>query len=224
MPISGLLFDLDGTLLETEPGILASFRHTLQTLGLPPRSDAQLRTHIGPPLKTSWGELVGAELTDRATEIYRQFYDAKGKFMARPYGGMLEALAQLSTSYRLFIATSKRKVFALDMAEHFGLRPYFAEVYGLLPENLAEDKAALIARILLEQSLNPQETLMIGDRLYDLTGAKANGLGSIGVLWGYGSRGELQTHHPTALCERPADLPSIISDLALGAKAVSSRD
>jgi len=72
--------------------------------------------------------------------------------------------------------------------------------------------------------LNPQETLMIGDRLYDLTGAKANGLGSIGVLWGYGSRGELQAHHPTALCERPADLPSIISDLALGAKAVSSRD
>jgi phosphoglycolate phosphatase len=215
MPLSSLLFDLDGTLLETETGILGCFHRTLEALGLPQKPDPELRRFIGPPLQEAWKELVGGEYAGEAAAIYRDCYATTGKFGARPYDGILEALARLSPSYRLFIATSKRQSFALEMAEHFGLRPHLAEVYGLLPEHLSEDKTSLIGRILRDQNLHPPEALMIGDRRYDLIGARANGIDSIGVLWGYGTREELEAHGPTLLCERPQDLPDLIARMPI---------
>lgn len=215
MPLSALLFDLDGTLLETEVGILDCFRRTLEALSLPQKPDSELRRFIGPPLQEAWKELVGAKYAGEAAAIYRDCYDTTGKFRARPYDRILEALSRLSPAYRLFIATSKRQSFALEMAEHFGLGPHFTEIYGLLPENLSEDKTLLIGRILRDQNLNPREALMIGDRRYDLIGARANGIGSIGVLWGYGTQEELEAHGPTALCERPQGLPDLIARLSI---------
>lgn len=223
MPISALLFDLDGTLLETERGILSCFRHTLEALKLPPKTDGELRRYIGPPLREAWRGLVGEGFAEQAAALYRECYDHKGKFNARPYEGILEALSQLS-AHRLFVATSKRRTFALDMAEHFGLTRYFSGIYGVLPENPSEDKAALIARIVQDHRLNPRACLMVGDRMYDLIGASANGMGSVGVLWGYGSREELEAHHPTALCEHPSDLPNLIADRMIDADILSTKD
>lgn len=114
MPITTLLFDLDGTLLQTEPGILGCFRHALRQLELPDKSDAQLRKYIGPPLKQAWGELVGEDLIEPAVEAYRQCYDQWGKFEAKVYEGLEPALASLSSRFDLVVATSKRVAFAQD--------------------------------------------------------------------------------------------------------------
>ncbi|GEM87585.1 HAD hydrolase-like protein [Meiothermus granaticius] len=213
MALDALLFDLDGTLLETEEGILACFRQTFEALGLPQKPDLELRRYIGPPLQAAWNELVGAERAEEAIALYRDCYETFGKLRARPYDGIPEALAQLSTTHRLFVATSKRHPFALEMVEHFGLARYFSGVYGLRPEKLDEDKTALIARVLHDQRLSPRQAVMIGDRKYDLIGAQANRVGTVGVLWGYGSQAELEAHHPMALCRRPHDLPGLIAKM-----------
>jgi len=212
--ITTLLFDLDGTLLDTERGILASFRHTLAMLGSPPRSDAELRKHIGPPLKESWTELVGEEYVDRATEVYRQRYSQKGKFEACVFPGIEESLQTLSRNYTLIVATSKRKNFALEMLAHFELAVYFQGIYGNEPSNFSESKASLIGRILQDFALIPSQTVMVGDRQYDMIGARANHLKAIGALWGYGSREELQFHGANALCQTPSDLAETVAKLS----------
>ena len=213
MPFTHLFFDLDGTLLETELGILNTFCHTLRALGLPDKTDAELRKYIGPPLRQAWGELVGESLIDQAVEIYRQRYDAVGKREAHHYPGMPEALETLSHQYKLVVATSKRVAFARDMTAHFGFAPFFTAIYGVVPPHLSEPKGELIGRILSDLSVQPEQAVMIGDREFDIIGAKANGMRSIGVLWGYGSVQELTMNGATVLCERPSDLEAVVKDI-----------
>jgi phosphoglycolate phosphatase len=211
--LTHLLFDLDGTLLETELGILNTFRHTLRTLGLPDKTDAELRKYIGPPLRQAWGELVGESLIDQAVEIYRQRYDAAGKLEANHYPGMPETLETLSHQYKLVVATSKRVAFARDMMAHFGFSQFFTAIYGVVPPHLSEPKGELIGRILSDLSVQPDQAVMIGDREFDIIGASVNGMRSIGVLWGYGSPQELTMSGATVLCDRPGGLLEVVENL-----------
>lgn len=213
MAISSLLFDLDGTLLDTEPGILGCLRHTIQAVGFPLPPEQKLREQIGPPLELAFQNLLGANGPIwEAVEIYRQCYEQQGQFQAQPYPGIRSALQTLSSRYLLLVATSKRKQFAEAMLEHFALAPYFKAIYGVLPDNLSEPKASLIGRILHDHTLRPEHTAMVGDRVFDRVGAEANGVHFIGALWGYGNPEELAGG---VLCSHPWELAALVTGLPM---------
>jgi phosphoglycolate phosphatase len=209
--VTTLLFDLDGTLLETSLGILNTIRHTLNMLALPNKSETELRQYIGPPLREVFAELAGEFLADEAVDIYRQRYNAVGKLEAKHYPTMLETIEHLHQHYQLIIATSKRKHFADDMVTHFSFAPFFRAIYGspIRPET----KSELIQRILADTALEPTRTVMIGDRSFDMIGARDNHLRSVGVLWGYGSEEELLQSGASVLCKKPQDLVKVLEAL-----------
>ncbi|HYP98214.1 MAG TPA: HAD-IA family hydrolase [Polyangiaceae bacterium] len=190
-----LFFDLDGTLTDSRPGILASMRHALTILGREIPPDEALSRFIGPPTHDAFRELLqsnDAELNTRTIGIYRERYAKLGLFESSVYPGISEGLKALrEANYRLFVVTSKPQVFANTIIDHFELRQYFSQVYGSELNGERSNKGELIAHVLSSEGISPPNAWMIGDRLHDVAGAKRNGVRVAGVLWGYGPREEL---------------------------------
>jgi phosphoglycolate phosphatase len=190
-----LFFDLDGTLTDSRPGILASMRHALTHLGMAVPPDDALSRFIGPPTHDTFRELLGSsdpELNARAIAVYRERYATLGLFENSLYPGIAEGLSALrAADFPLFVVTSKPEVYANRIIDHFQLRPYFRHVYGSELSGERSHKGELIAHVLQSERIAHENAWMIGDRLHDIVGAKRNGARSAGVLWGYGSREEL---------------------------------
>jgi phosphoglycolate phosphatase len=190
-----LFFDLDGTLTDSRPGILASMRHALTLLGREIPADDALSRFIGPPTHVAFRELLGSddpELNARTITLYRERYAQLGLFESSVYAGVSEGLEALrAANHRLFVVTSKPRVFAETIIDHFDLRQYFSQVYGSELNGERSNKGELIAHVLQSERILPANVWMIGDRLHDVVGAKENGVRVAGVLWGYGSREEL---------------------------------
>ncbi len=190
-----LFFDLDGTLTDSRPGILASIRHALGALGIDSPSDDVLSRLIGPPTRDAFRQLLVSkddDFIERAVSVYRERFGTVGLFENSVYPGVREGLGKLrSAGFRLWVVTSKPQVFADRVIDHFELRDDFEGVYG--PELTGErgDKAELIAHVLRLEGLRASDTWMVGDRSHDVVGARKNGVRSAGVLWGYGSGDEL---------------------------------
>ncbi len=214
-----LLFDLDGTLTDPRQGILACFQYALKALHVDPPPDRELEGFIGPPLHESFARLFGFDneaMVKPAVALYRERFAVRGMFENSVYPGIVEALAQLSARGAwLSVATVKPTVFAERIVDHFGLSRFFHRVYGSELDGTNSDKTDLLGHLLEAESLSPIDTVMIGDRAQDVLAAKANGIVSVGVLWGYGSRDELLSAAPEALCENPATLPMCISQTSL---------
>jgi phosphoglycolate phosphatase len=190
-----LLLDLDGTLIDSRPGIVASIFATLREFGHQPDPATDFTWAIGPPLhETIPGILAGFGDTrgDEAVAAYRRHYGADGLFNATLYPGIPELLAEAAGDFRLFLATSKRRDFASRILDHFGLAPLFRGIYGSEPGGALDHKPELLAHILLRESIDPNVAVMVGDRHHDIDGARANGVRVIGVTWGYGSADELR--------------------------------
>ena len=203
-----LFFDLDGTLTDSEPGIINGVRQALREFDLEP-DPAVLRSFIGPSLYSSFRNTLGFSEEDarRAVAIYRAYYTERGLFENAVYEGILPLLDDLVTAgYRLFIATAKPEPFAVRIADHFALSPRFEGLYGAELEQGRTEKDAVIRYALDQEELDPARVLMIGDRKHDMHGAKANGLASLGVLYGYGDRSELLDAGAQHLVETVADL------------------
>jgi phosphoglycolate phosphatase len=205
-----ILLDLNGTLTDPRQGIVGCIKHALNGLALRCPSDAELARYIGPPLQETFGELMGSTdpaRIDAAVALYRERFAVTGMFENTVYPGVPAALAALKTlGAVLYVATSKPAVYAVRIVEHFGLDEFIHTVYGSELDGTRSNKAQLIAHILTTESLSPGSTYMVGDRLHDVVGAKANGVFPVGVLWGYGSREELVTAGAAVLCESPATL------------------
>ena len=205
-----LFFDLDGTLTDSRPGILASMRHALTALGLEIPGDEVLSRLIGPPTRDAFRELLGSsdpELNERTIAIYRQRYATLGLFESSLYSGIAEGLRALSEGgFALSVVTSKPEVYANTIIDHFELRRHFGRVYGSELSGERSNKGELIGHVLGREGISHARAWMIGDRLHDILGAKQNGLRSAGVLWGYGSREELSAAGADALFETMPEL------------------
>ena len=205
-----LLFDLDGTLTDPKPGIVGSLRFALSQLAAPCPTDDVLVSYIGPPLRGTFATLLGTDDSDRIEEamrLYRQRFAHTGLYENRVYDGVPEMLARAgSAATAVYLATSKPAIYAERIVRHFGLAQHFLKVYGPELDGRYEDKAELLAHLLRRESVKPEAAVMIGDRAADVRAAKASGLRSIGVLWGFGSERELIDAGADALCATPGEL------------------
>lgn len=215
-----LLLDLDGTLIDSEPGILSSCKVALRSLGHEPDPALDMSAVIGPPIEEIMQVLLAPFGDDRiadAVKAYRAEYSAQGLYQSPPYPGIVEALSTLRQSgLRLFVATGKRVQFAKRILEHLELAHFFAEIYGSIDGGALDHKPDLIAHIMRRHDLAPESCVMAGDRRYDILGAQANRMKALGVLWGYGSRQELEEAGADSLVSAPAGLPAAALALLRG--------
>lgn len=194
--IKYILFDLDGTLTDPEEGITKSLQYALRHMGINVDDLTTLRRHIGPPLKEGLMEYWGfdEEKTEEAIVWYREYFAKEGMYQNKVYRGIKEVLETLvSGGKKLILATSKAEKYARLIMEHFELDRYFTDMCGASLDGVRGKKGDVI-RYALEKNkiINTEEVVMVGDRLHDILGAKENGIKSIGVLYGFGSKEELK--------------------------------
>jgi len=204
-PMSAIYFDLDGTLTDPKPGITGSIQYALQKLDLPVPSQDELTWCIGPPLRGSFVTMLGGEkLADLAVSFYRERFADVGLYENSLYPDIKDVLTTLGHSRRrMFVATSKPGIFAERIIDHFGLTGYFERVFGSELDGTRVHKTDLLAYALEAAGVNASQALMIGDRSHDMIGAKNNGMGAIGVLYGYGSEEELIGAGASHVCATP---------------------
>lgn len=214
-----VLFDLDGTLTDSAPGIIACIQYALDDMGIAHPDAATMRTFLGPPLADTFGGHFGMtdEQVDYAIEKYRERYHDVGLFENAVYAGIPELLDALAArGCALAVATSKPTYSATRILERFDLAPRFEFIGGAALDGTRHDKADVISHTLAELSsrglpVGSAATVMVGDRRHDVQGARAHDLDCIGVLWGYGDESELLGAGAVALAHRPDDVLQLTS-------------
>lgn len=214
-----VLLDLDGTLTDAGPGIVNCIRYALDDMGVEHPDDATMRTFLGPPLADTFGRHFG--MTDdqvaHAIDKYRERYHDIGLFENAVYDGIPELLQALTdTGVVLAVATSKPTYSATRILEHFDLDQYLAFIGGADLAGVRHDKAAVIDHTLEELNALGRldagaRMVMVGDREHDVHGARAHGIDTIGVLWGYGSEEELVGAGAVSLADTPPTLGALLA-------------
>ena len=211
-----IFFDLDGTLTDPAQGITNSFIHALKYFGREIPSYEELCNLIGPPLPYSFETILGfpKEKVMEAVAKYREYFATKGLYENSVYPGIPELLQTLKANGKhLVVATSKPEEYSIKIIDHFGLSKYFDFVCGSLMDESRSKKSEVIAYALQRCGLSDSDkerVLMIGDRHHDIEGAKQNGLKSCGVLFGYGSRTELEDAGADYIVKDVMDLYKVI--------------
>lgn len=215
--IQYILIDLDGTITDSGEGITKSVQYALRKMGIEIEDLSSLRKHIGPPLRDGFMEFYhfDREKAEEAVKIYREYYEVKGIFENEVYGGIKEMFQKLSSAgKKLIVATSKPEVFAKKIMEHFDLAKYFTSICGSTMDSSREKKGDVIRYTLEKNHITDlDQVVMVGDRLHDIIGAKENGLASIGVLYGFGSRKELEEAGAGHIAETVKDLEEILMSM-----------
>lgn len=209
-----ILFDLDGTLTDPGEGITNSVAHSLRHYGIEVPDRTELYKFIGPPLYESYMKYYGFDekTAHEAVEVYREYYRPRGIFENRVYDGIPELLSALKAAgKRLLVATSKPEGFSRQILEHFNLIQYFDFVAGSTLDSSRVLKADVIRHALTQTGLTPDEgVVMVGDREHDVLGAAECGLGCVGVLFGYGSRPELEAAGAAAIAATVEELGDVL--------------
>jgi phosphoglycolate phosphatase len=203
------LVDLDGTLTDPYPGISGSILHALSMLDRPAVDEITLRAAIGPPLEGTFRTMLDGDaiLAKQALGHYRERFGTVGLFENAVFDGIPEALAALRDSgVRMYLASSKPRVFCERILDHFELTPYFETVHGSELDGRLGEKPELIEHILKVEAIDPAHCVMIGDRRYDIEGARANGIKVAAVGWGYGSLEEFEAFPPDAVIPQVSEL------------------
>lgn len=211
-----ILFDLDGTLTDSGPGITNSVEYALNKYNIKVNDRSELFRFIGPPLIDSFQMFYGfsAEEALEITHVYREYYSVKGIFENEVYEGIEDLLRKLNEAgKRVIVATSKPEPFARKILDHFSLSQYFEYIAGSNMDETRCAKSEVIEYALESCSVSDlSKVIMIGDREHDVIGAKKIGTESIGVLWGYGSREELQNAGADYIVKTPGEILSIVTN------------
>lgn len=207
-----ILFDLDGTLTDSGEGIINCAALALKHFGLPVPDRETMRVFVGPPLHESFIRFgVPAERTEEAISVYRSRYVPIGKFENEPYPGIQELLEHLKDQgHRLFVATSKPEAMSVEILEKFGMAHYFEAICGASLDLSRSTKEAVIA-YLLERNGSADNMVMVGDTKFDVLGAKAHGIPTIGVAWGYGETEDMRSAGAIAIAETMEELEALLN-------------
>lgn len=193
-----ILFDLDGTLIDSKQGVLSCVKKTFADLNFPLPSEKRLDGFMGPPLEYCFTQVCGLnwEQAAQAIKVYRRYYEGGGIYDAKVYNGMTQLLKELkSAGCKLGVATSKNQRFAGIVLKHCEIFDCFDTVAGA-PDNI---EVKWLKKDSVEKAMgelagaNKHNTVLVGDRMFDAEGAKAAGINSIGVLFGYGTKAELES-------------------------------
>lgn len=210
-----ILFDLDGTLTDSGPGIVEGLRYALDALGIEHPDDTTMRTFLGPPLMVTFREHFGMnpEQIDHAIALYREHYNDTGLFNNIVFDGIPQLLAQLQADdHILATATSKPTETATRILEHFDLAKHFTFIGGATMDSSRALKAEVIAHTLEAVDADRFTTItMVGDRGHDVIGAREHGIDTIGVTWGYGTVEELAQAGAKAIVDQPAEITRFVS-------------
>lgn len=213
MKYKNILFDLDGTISDSSPGIINAYQYSLNKMGFPQDDPSVIKSYIGSPLRSYYTEQKKLDAPDSETAVkfFREYYTDKGIFENTLYERMDELIGELNNNgNRLFIATSKPLEFALRILNHFKVKEYFTSIHGsdMSADNKPKDK--LISDAIIMNGLNKAESVMVGDRYHDIRGAKVNGIDSIAVTYGFGSRAEIETEKPDHIAANSDEIRNII--------------
>ena len=207
---TGVLFDLDGTLVDPGEGIARTIQFVLDKLGVAAQFDGALRWYVGPPLTEIFDRVLARgqdrELVERAVSLYIERFATHGAQESTVYPGIAEMLAELSINRLLFLVTSKNTAIAAQMLTAHSLRNHFDDVIGTERDGRFANKGDAVRFILKQAELNPEATAIVGDREHDVTAGKRNGLFTVGVTYGYGTRRELIDARADRICDTPWEL------------------
>ena len=205
--ISNVLFDLDGTISNSSEGVIGCFQHTLKELTGYYSDEPSIIKLIGTPIQAIFSDLLQTndeQLITRAISIYREKYAEIGVTGNIIYSGITDLLSTLrENSYSVFLVTMKNFQDAEKVIRHLGLDHLIRQIYGPSLEGYPDNKAELIRSTLDENNLSQNETVMIGDRKEDIRAGKANGIKTIGVTYGFGTREEIMESCPDCICHSP---------------------
>lgn len=211
-----ILFDLDGTLTDPKVGITKGVQHALKHYGIDEDAD-KLTPFIGPPLVDSFMEFYGFDRKKalEAVDVYREYFGPIGKFENEVYEGIPELLKELNERGAvLAIASSKPEQFVIDILKHFDLYDYFDVITGSLMNETRTTKEEVLEeamnRLGVTDNSDKSKIAMVGDRKYDVKGAKTYGLVSVGVKFGYAQEGELEAESPDFIADTVEDLKRIL--------------
>ena len=208
------LFDLDGTITDSSVGITNSVMYALKKYGIDENDRTKLYKFIGPPLADSFQKYYGfsSEQSLEAIKYYREYYTVKGIYENLVYEGFENVVKELKARGKtLAVATSKPEIFAKEIIRYFNLEQYFSCVAGIgLGEEINKSKADVIADALERLGCKDKsKVLMVGDRMHDVEGARLNQISCIGVLYGFGTRDELEKAGATYIAETVNDILNI---------------
>ncbi len=210
-----VLFDLDGTLIDSETGIVHTIEYALRKLGAPVPSRAELRTWIGPPLCVTFPRVLGddAQRVERAVAFYHERFSAIGWREHEVYPGIAPAIDAIAArGATLAVVTAKTAAHASRIIDHLPFGARFARTYAPTPESAHSEKASMIAQALADFGVDACDAVMVGDRHFDIEGAKANGVRAVGVSWGFGSVQELNEAGADRIVDSADALPSVLLD------------
>ena len=209
-----IFFDLDGTLTDSEPGIVNAALYTLEKYNISVNEKEELRKFIGPPLQDSFSTDYGfnEEEVEEAIATFREYYAEKGIFENEVYPGITEVLEELKNrGKKLVVATSKPEVFTIRVLEHFDLLKYFDYIGAATLDDSKIKKGEIIKEALDTLNISDlSKVVMVGDRKHDIKGASVNGISSVGVMWGYGSIEEFEKHNATYIINEVEELLEIL--------------